>query len=389
MNPGSTDSAIRAGDQQPLKGLELRSFITSRGELQLSLIEVEVPVPTADEVVVRIEAAPLNPSDIGLLLGPADLTSVAVSGSSRHRTLSAKIPAEAMGGLALRLDRSLAIGNEGAGVVVQAGPEATDLIGKTVSVAGGAMYTQYRRLGKAQCLVLNDGVAPIEGAAAFINPLTALGMVETMRREGHQALVHTAAASNLGRMLVKICQSEGIPLVNVVRSETQVQVLKDLGAQHVLNSESPAFDAELTDVLVGTRATLCFDAISGGPLAGRILLAMEKALSQTLPTYSRYGSSTHKQVYLYGTLDPRPIEIPRVGMAWGVGGWLLFHFLSKIGPSATQSLRDKVNAELRTTFRSEFKAEISLSDVLSAEMLHEYAKRSTGAKLVINPTRDV
>jgi NADPH2:quinone reductase len=356
--------------------------------LNLSLIETDISAPVNDEVIVRIEATPLNPSDIGLLLGPADLNTVIAAGTGRHRTLTAKIPPEAMPGLSLRLDASLPVGNEGAGVVVQAGPDAAELLGKTVSVAGGGMYAQYRRLSKAQCMILNQGVAPAEAAAAYINPLTALGMVDTMRREGHQALVHTAAASNLGRMLVKICKNEGIPLVNVVRSDAQLAALQELGAQYVLNSESATFDADLTDALVETKATLCFDAVSGGPLPGRILSAMERALARALPSYSRYGSSTHKQVYMYGSLDSRPIEVPRVGMAWGIGGWLLFHFLGKIGPEATQALRDRVNAELRTTFRSEFKAEISLSDVLSLEMLREYAKRSTGSKFLINPSLD-
>jgi NADPH2:quinone reductase len=388
MNTHSPDLRDRNPDEQPLKGLELRSCITPDGELKLSLIELEVAPPTGDEVVVRVEAAPLNPSDIGLLLGPADLNSATQTGIGRQRTLTAKIPAEALDGLALRLDASLPVGNEGAGVVVRSGPGAAELLGKTVSVAGGGMYTQYRRLNKAQCMALDPGVPPAEGAAAFINPLTALGMVETMRREGHLALVHTAAASNLGRMLINVCRNEGIALVNVVRNETQLGVLKELGSQYVLNSESANFDADLTDVLVSTKATLCFDALTGGPLAGRILLAMERALVRELPGYSRYGSSTHKQVYMYGSLDPRPIEVPRVGMAWGIGGWLLFHFLGRVGPEATQALRDRVNAELRTTFRSEFKAEISLSDVLSLEMLREYTKRSTGSKFLINPSLD-
>lgn len=388
MDTTSTGSPDHTRDEPPLKGLELRSCITRDGNLNLSLIEFDVAPPAHDEVIVRIEAAPLNPSDIGLLLGPADLDSVTATGSGRDRTLTAKIPPAAMDALALRLDASLPVGNEGAGVVVRAGTGAADLLGKTVSVAGGGMYTQYRRLPKHQCMVLNEGVSPAEGAAAYINPLTALGMVETMRREGHHALVHTAAASNLGRMLVKICQKEQIPLVNVVRSDAQLAALKELGAKYVLNSESPAFDADLTDALAETKATLCFDALTGGPLAGRILVAMEKALARGLPTYSRYGSSTHKQVYMYGSLDSRPIEVPRVGMAWGIGGWLLFYFLDKIGPQATQALRDQVNAELRTTFRSEFKTEISLSDILSPDVLREYTKRSTGSKFLINPTRD-
>lgn len=372
-----------------MNGIELRSCITRGGELNVSLMEVDVAPPENNEVIVRMEAAPLNPSDIGLLLGPADLSTVSVVGEGRHRILSAQIPTQAMEALALRLDASLPVGNEGAGVVVEAGAANKGLLGKTVSLAGGGMYTQYRRLQAAQCMVLAQGITAAQGAAAFINPLTALGMVETMRREGHHGLIHTAAASNLGRMLVRICQNESIPLVNIVRGDAQQQILEDLGAQYVLNSESPTFEADLTSAVFDTKATLCFDAVSGGPLAGRILAAMERAHARSLTSYSRYGSSTHKQVYVYGTLDPRPIEIPRVGMAWGIGGWLLFHFLNKVGPDVTRSLRDRVNAELLSTFRNEYKAEISLSDVLSPDVLREYSKRTTGSKFLINPSRGV
>lgn len=371
----------------PLTGLELRSCITSRGELELSLVDVEVGEPATDEVIVRIDASPLNPSDIGLLFGPADMGAARAGGTASRPTLSAPVPDAAMAQLTQRIDQSLPVGNEGAGVVVRAGSGAQALLGKTVSVAGGGMYTQYRRLGKDACMVLDDGVTAAEGAAAFVNPLTALGMIDTMKREGHHAIVHTAAASNLGQMLVRLCREEGIELVNIVRSDEQVALLRTLGAKYVLNSSSAAFEADLTDALAETGATICFDALSGGPVARQVLSGMEKALSRKSAEYSRYGSSVYKQIYLYGGLDPRPVEVPRVGMAWGIGGWLLFHFLAKIGPEAAQQLRNRVNAGLKTTFASQYKGEISLAEALTPDTASAYLKRGTGAKYLINPSK--
>lgn len=386
MNTQS-DANAPLGYTQLSTGLELRSCITAQGELRLSLIEQDVGDPAEDEVIVRVEAAPINPSDIGLLFGPADMRSAIQGGTKDRPTLTAPVPHAALDALALRLDKSMPVGNEGAGVVIRAGSAAAGLMGKTVSMAGGGMYTQFRRIDMHACMVLDEGVTSAEGASAFVNPLTALGMVETMKLEGHRAIVHTAAASNLGQMLVKLCEAEGIELVNIVRSDEQVNLLRELGARHVLNSTSPSFEADLTSVIEQTGATLCFDALSGGPVARQVLSCMEKAFSRTLTEYNRYGTSVHKQVYMYGGLDTRAIEVPRVGMAWGIGGWLVFNFLQKIGPEAAQRLRDRANAGLRTVFASQYKSEISLADALTLDVVNEFLMRKTGAKFLINPAK--
>ncbi|HYD04218.1 MAG TPA: zinc-binding dehydrogenase, partial [Reyranella sp.] len=314
-------------------GLQLRSLIKKSGELELSLAKVEVPEPGPDQVVVKVEASPINPSDLGLLLGPADMASAQASGSGDSVKVTAKVPANALPFLAARLDQSMAVGNEGAGTVVRAGAsdEAQALLGKTVSMVGGSMYAQYVVRKARDCQPLPAGTTAAEGASWFVNPLTALGMTETMKREGHKALVHTAAASNLGQMLNKICLEDGIGLVNIVRSPAQARILKDIGAKHVVDSSKPSFQDDLVQALVETGATIAFDAIGGGKLAGQILTAMEIAINKSAKEYSRYGSSVHKQVYVYGGLNTGPIEIVRnFGQAWGVGGWLLTPFLQKI-----------------------------------------------------------
>jgi hypothetical protein len=282
------------------------------------------------------------------------------------------------------------VGNEGAGVVVKAGSSdaAQALLGKTVAMIGGAMYAQYRLMKAVDCLVLPPGTTPAEGASCFVNPLTALGMVETMRREGHKALVHTAAASNLGQMLNRICLKDGIDLVNIVRSEDQAKLLRAIGAKHICNSTSPGFIEDLTQAMVETGATIAFDAIGGGKLAGQILTCMEIAINKTAKVYSRYGSNVHKQVYVYGGLDTRPIELNRgFGMAWGVGGWLLLPFLQKIGPADGAKLRQRVAAELKTTFASHYTRVVSLPEALSLENIAIYNKRATGEKFLINPNK--
>ncbi|WP_129645631.1 zinc-binding dehydrogenase [Peristeroidobacter agariperforans] len=367
--------------------LQLRSLITAGGELQLSLRQAKIPEPAADEVVIRVLASPINPSDLGLLLGPADMSTAKAGGTTDSPTLTAKIAPELMTGVAPRIDQSMVVGNEGAGVVVKAGADAQKLVGKTVAALGGGMYAQYRVVKAAACLPLPEGTTPAEGASCFVNPLTALSMVETMRRENHTALVHTAAASNLGQMLNKICLKDGVPLVNIVRSAEQAETLRKLGAKYICDSTSPKFMEELTDAVAATGATLAFDAISGGKLANQILIAMEAAINRKITTYNRYGSPVHKQVYTYGVLDTRPIEIDRsnVGMAWGVGGWLLTFFLEKIGPQATQKLRERIVAELKTTFASHYTAEISLIEALQPEVIQAYNRRATGEKYLINP----
>jgi NADPH:quinone reductase-like Zn-dependent oxidoreductase len=371
-------------------GLQLRSLIKKSGELELSLASVPIAEPSADEVVVRIEASPINPSDLGLLVGAADMTSAKASGTKEAPVITAKVPEAAMRAMAGRLDESIPVGNEGAGVVIKTGSSdaAKALMGKTVAMIGGAMYAQYRTIRASDCLVLPAGITPAEGASCFVNPLTSLGMVETMRREGHKALVHTAAASNLGQMLNKICLKDGIGLVNIVRSREQAEILRKIGAKHVVDSTTPSFTADLTGALEETDATLAFDAIGGGKLAGQILACMETAANKTAKVYSRYGSNVHKQVYIYGRLDSGPIELNQAfGMAWGVGGWLLTPFLQKIGPADGMRLRQRVVAELKTTFASHYTQVVSLQEALQLSHLAVYGKRATGEKYLINPNK--
>jgi NADPH2:quinone reductase len=372
--------------------LQLRSLVRSNGELELSLADIPIPEPTADEVLVRIEAAPVNPSDLGLLFGAADMSTAKFSGTGSSPVVTAAIPEKFMKAMAGRVDQSMPVGNEGAGVVVKAGasPAAQALMGKSVAIVGGAMYSQHRCIKAAQCLPLPAGTTPAEGASSFVNPLTALGMVETMRREGHKALVHTAAASNLGQMLNKICIQDKVALVNIVRKQEQEDILRAIGATHVCNATSPAFMQQLTDALVATGATIAFDAIGGGKLAGQILTCMEAAVNKTAKEYSRYGSTTHKQVYIYGRLDTNPTELAgNFGMAWGVGGWLLTPFLQKVGLETVQKLRQRVAAELKTTFASKYARTVSLAEALQADAISVYGKRSTGEKYLINPNKGV
>ena len=371
-------------------GLQLRSLIKKSGELEISLLQVPTPEPSADEVVVRVEASPINPSDLGLLVGAADMTTAKAEGSNDLPVVTARVPDAAMRAMAGRLDESMPVGNEGAGVVIRTGSSETAkaLMGKTVSVIGGAMYSQYRTVKASDCMALPSGTTAAEGASWFVNPFTALGMTETMRREGHKALVHTAAASNLGQMLNKICLKDGIGLVNIVRSPEQANILRKIGAKHVVDSTTPAFMEDLTSALVETGATLAFDAIGGGKLAGQILTCMEIAVNKTAKVYSRYGSSVHKQVYIYGSLDPRPVELNRAfGMAWGVGGWLLFPFLQKIGPAEGAKLRHRVVDELKTTFASHYTQVVSLQEALQLSNIAVYGKRATGEKYLINPNK--
>ncbi|HEY1707755.1 MAG TPA: zinc-binding dehydrogenase [Rhizomicrobium sp.] len=373
-----------------MDGLQLRTLATADGELQLTLEKVPVAEPGADEVVVRVDATPINPSDIGLLFGAADMSKAQFSGSGASAKVVAPVPEAYRRAMAARAGQSLPAGNEGAGEVVKAGANAQALLGKTVAILGGAMYAQYRTLKASDCLLLPPGTTAEEGASCFVNPLTALGMTETMRLEGHTALLHTAAASNLGQMLQKICLKDGIALVNVVRSDAQAKILRDIGAAHVVDSSKTSFMDDLIAALVDTGATIGFDAIGGGKLAGQILTAMEVAAVKKAPGFSRYGSTTYKQVYIYGGLDTGPTELNRAfGMSWGLGGWLLTPFLMKIGPAETEALKQRVAREVKTTFASHYTKTISLPEALSAEAIAAYNKKSTGEKYLINPNKDV
>ena len=371
-------------------GLQLRSNVKKDGTLEISLVSVPTPEPKPEEVIVRVDASPINPSDQGLLFGGADLSTAKASGTPDRPVVTATVPPAALKAVGGRLDQSLPVGNEGAGVVVQAGsaPAAQALIGKTVAILGGSMYTQYRCIKAVQCLVLPPGTTAAEGASCFVNPLTALGMVATMRTEGHQAIVHTAAASNLGQMLNRICLKDNVGLVNIVRKAEQVDVLRKAGATYVCNTSSPTFMDELTDALAATGATVAFDAIGGGTLAGQILTAMEAAANRSAKEYSRYGSAVHKQVYIYGGLDRGPTQFSRTfGMAWGIGGWLLTPFLQKIGHEAAQKLRERVASEIKTTFASTYTKEISLADALRLDEIAVYGKLATAQKYLINPNK--
>ena len=372
----------------PDQALELRSLVTAQGTLELSLHDVPVPSPAPNEVLVRVEASPINPSDLGLLIAGADMSTATVTGPPDRPIVTATLAPTALQGLSARVDTSLPVGNEGAGTVVAAGSSAAAqaLVGKTVGIAGGAMYSQYRAVDAAACLIVPEGATAKDGASSFVNPLTALGMLETMRREGHSALVHTAAASNLGQMLVKLCISDGVPLVNIVRKPDQEELLRSLGAVHVLNSSSPSFSTDLVEALKATSATLAFDATGGGTLASQILSGMEAAASATAAEYSRYGSTVHKQVYIYGGLDTSPTVLTRnFGMAWGIGGWLLTYFLQNAGAETIGRLRARVAAELTTTFASAYTQEVSLAGMLMPDAFHAYVKRATGEKFLATP----
>ena len=371
-------------DATPTRGRSLRSTISSSGELRLELVERDVPEPGGSEVVVAVEASPINPSDLGMLLGAVAPGALRSDGAD----LVGEVP---QAGLALyrdRLDKPLPVGNEGAGTVIAAGPEAAALIGRRVALFGGSMWADYRLADAAAVVELPDDVSTAEGAALFINPLTALSMVETMRAEGHSALVHTAAASNLGQMLVRICAADGIGLVNIVRRAEHAQVLRDLGAVHVVDSSGPDFATRLADAIRDTGATLAFDAIGGGSLAGDILTAMERA-QPPLTSYTPYGTSVRKQVYIYGSLDFSPTVIDRkFGVAWSVGGYLLTHALARLGGEAIGRMRARILAEAKTTFASGYAQTIGLGDVLEPEVLAVCARRSTGTKYLIDPSSD-
>lgn len=377
----------------PESTLQIRSLVTEEGTVELYLDTVPLPPPGPDQVVVRVDAAPINPSDLGLLFAGADMTRATATGSDPDRPkVSAPLPAAARRAMAARVGVAMAVGNEGAGTVVATGssPAAAALQGRTVAVAGGAMYSQYRVVDAAACLVLPDGVDAAAGASSFVNPMTVLGMVETMRMEGHTGLVHTAAASNLGQMLNRVCQEDGVPLVNVVRRPEQARMLRDGGARWVCDSSAEDFMDRLIDALAETGATVAFDAVGGGRLAGQILTAMEAALTRQAAArgdaYSRYGTSTHKQVYIYGSLDRGPTEIHRsFGMAWAVGGWLLTPFLQKVGRDGFERMRQRVAAGIRTTFASSYTAEVTLAGALDLDAIAVYGRQATGAKYLIRP----
>lgn len=370
-----------------LTGHALRSLITADGQLRLSLEPIAIEEPGPGELVVRVEAAPINPSDLGVLMGPADASTLRTEGTAEHPILVADVPSDRLAAIQGRLGQSLPLGNEGAGTVVSAGAGVEHLVGRKVGIAGGGMYATHRKIHVDTAILLPVDASAAEGASLFVNPRTALGFVETMRMDGHTALVHTAAASNLGQMLVRICLADGIPLVNIVRSEAQAALLRGLGAVHVVDSSRPDFREELIEAIAATGATMAFDAVGGGRLAGQILEAMEAAaLRKVEGGYSRYGSGVMRLAYIYGTLDSGPTVFDRIGYSWKVDGWLLTQFAQRAGPEVMGLMRQRVVDELRTTFASHYAGEISLLDALKPEIAKAYERKGTGAKYLINPS---
>ena len=372
------------------KSREIRSEVTKEGELNLSIAVIDKPVPKDDEVLLQVEASPINPSDLGLLISfAADLSSISSQGNGDNTVTSMNIHPGLLKTMGPRLDKSMKVGNEGGGIVIDAGNNAKEMIGKTVGVAGGAMYSEFRCVPAMSCLVMEEGTSPREAASSFVNPLTALGFIETMKLENHTALIHTAAASNLGQMLVKICKADSVPLINIVRKKEHVDLLQDLGAQYVCNMSEESFMEDLISAIVETGATLGFDATGGGnegKLPGQILSAMEIAANKSAKEYSRYGSDVFKQVYIYGGLDPSPTVLNRsYGLQWGLGGWLLTPFIAKVGPEKFQEMRDRVAKEIKTTFASNYTQEISLEEMLQPDILKTYAKQATGTKYLVTP----
>ncbi|HYN33330.1 MAG TPA: NADH oxidase [Ilumatobacteraceae bacterium] len=372
----------------PEQALELRSTLSDDGIVTLAVRPTDVPAPGDDQVVVRVEAAPINPSDLGMLFAAGDVDASLAAGDGMYPAVSLPVSAVVLAAQRARLDKAMPVGNEGGGVVIAAGasPAAQALLGSVVGFLSGNAYAQYRTLHVSQCLAMADGTDPADAAAAFVNPLTALGMVETMRSEGHTALVHTVGASNLGLMLNRICVGDGVDLVNIVRRPEHVDLLRAEGAVHVVDSSAETFIDDLTDALRETGATIAFDAIGGGELAGTLLSCMETVAGEQAGEFSRYGSDTHKQVYIYGGLDRSPTTLRRdFGMSWGIGGWLLTPFLMKLGQEGADRLRQRVADEITTTFSSTYGMRLSLADAVDPDQVRRYAKMATGDKALVTP----
>ncbi|MBH0078786.1 zinc-binding dehydrogenase [Pseudoalteromonas arctica] len=370
------------------KNIQLTSTISEDNKLTLALKNIEMPKPNADEVVIRIEAAPLNPSDLGVLFSAADMSTAKQSGTDEDPVITADVPAQFMPSLKTRVGKATPVGNEGAGIVVAAGssPAAQALMGKTVAVIGGGTYRQFICANVQSCLELKEGTTAKEGASSFVNPLTALAMVETMRAEGHKAIIHAAAASNLGQMLNRICIADGVDLINIVRKPEQEKLLRDMGAKYIVNSSSDTFLADLTAAIIETGATIAFDPIGGGQLTSDILNCMEVAAARDMKEHTIYGSDTFKQVYIYGALDRGPITLNRnFGFAWAVNGFLLFNALGKLGTDTVMKMRKRVADEITTTFASNYTHEVSLAEVLHLQSIAAYSKQATGEKYLIKP----
>lgn len=371
----------------PSQSRRIESLITQDHQLRLSIGSTELPAPKADEIIVRVEAAPINPSDLALLLGPADLSTARAAGTAKDPVVSIDIPKDKIKTIQGRIGKPMSVGIEGAGIVVSAGSSdlAQSLIGQTVSMAAGNMLTEYRCVKAATVIPMGDKIMPKQVGSCFVNPMTALSIVEAVRRDGANSFVHTAAASNLGQMLNRVCLDDDVDIVNIVRSPEQEKLLRDIGAKYIVNSASDSFEAELTAAIKETGAYIAFDATGGGALVNTILTCMERAASAGKP-YDRYGSNTLKKINIYGRLDNSSIVLkPNFGFTFSINGWLLMPFLQTVDPKRIHELRQRIIAEIKTTFASHYSAEISMQDALTVEALTKFGKIKTGQKVLINP----
>lgn len=362
-------------------GEQLTTQLDVDGTLTVQLNDKTWDDPKPGQVLIEVEATPINPSDLGLLFGSADTDDAEYSPGK----VVAKMPHSATRAMKARHGLAMPAGNEAAGIVVAAGEGAEHLMGKRIACVPGTAYGTYAIAEARMAFAVDDSVTAEQAASSFVNPMTALGFVETMKLEGYKGIVHAAAASNLGQMLVKICREDGVPLVNVVRSNAQVTLLKDLGATHVLNMTDADYMSKLIDAIAETKAMIGFDPIGGGTVASQFLTAMEAAASRGA-AYSRYGSSEPKKVYIYGALDLGPTILNRsFGLTWDLGGWLLTPFMMKAGMAAVGRMRARVMKDLTTTFASHYKAHVSLRGMLTREAVREYNARRTGEKYLVMP----
>jgi NADPH:quinone reductase-like Zn-dependent oxidoreductase len=377
-------------DNLPSQGLQLLSTLEADGTLRLRLAEEPIVQPGPDEVVLRLEAVPINPSDLMTLLAAADPAKARGGGSAGRPEVTIPLAPEAAQAYAGRFGLPLEPGLAGAGTVVAAGGNCERMIGRRVAALSMRQGTfgQYVTVANAECALLPQGVSSRDAADVFCNPMTALAIAETVRLEGHGALIHTAAASNLGRMLLRICREDGIPLVNIVRREQQAAQLVALGADHVCNSSAPDFAEQLRAAVAATGATIAFDAIGGGTMPGLLLETMETVAAADMGFYSPYGSLGLKQVFIYGHLDASPTVLhnSRYGMLWDVRHWAMPQTLARVGPARAAEMQQRVLAGLKTTFASSFTREISLAEALDPETIAAYARMATGEKFLINPT---
>lgn len=362
-------------------GKQLTTQLDADGTLTLQLNDKTWEAPKAGQVLIKVEATPINPSDLGLLFASADTDNAVYTPGK----IVAKMPDNATRAMKARHGIPMPAGNEAAGIVVAAGEGAEHLLGKRIACVPGTAYATYALADTQMAFAVDDSVTAEQAASSFVNPMTALGFVETMKTEGFTGIVHAAAASNLGQMLVKICQEDNVPLVNVVRSDAQVKLLKDLGATHVLNMTDADYMPKLIDAIAETKAMIGFDPIGGGTVASQFLSAMEAAASRGA-AFSRYGSSEAKKVCIYGALDLGPTILNRAfGLTWDLSGWLLTPFMMKAGPEVVGRMRARVMKDLTTTFASHYKAHVTLEGMLTKEAVSEYNARRTGEKYLVTP----